>query len=66
MLHNRLLHHDGLDTIGDAEADWLAAELTAEAQLAECAKLDELVQRYKNVPSSVDAPELEVDTECTQ
>lgn len=63
MLHNRLLHHDGLDTIGDAEADWLAAELTAEAQAAECAKLDELVQRYKTVPSSVDAPELEVDTE---
>lgn len=63
MLHNRLLHHDGLDTIGDAESDWLAAEFTPEVQLAERTKLDELVKRYRNVRSSIDSPELEIDTE---
>jgi len=53
-LHNRLLVHDGLDTIGDLESDWLAADLTPIQRSNEEFKLAAFAERYKSVTSVVD------------
>lgn len=64
VLHNMLLTHDELDTIGKSERDWLKADLTADARRIERGHLAMLAQRYAHVVPAKDTeavPELATD-----
>lgn len=52
MLHNRLLEHDGLDGIGKAEEDWLAADLsTDDARIFAQVAANQDAARQRHMPA---------------
>ena len=53
MLHNRLLHYDGLDTIGTLEDDWLTQEKLTRAH-GDSITIQKLVHRYAHVVAAID------------